>query len=159
MLGLDIGAGEFPTPIEDCRMVKYDIRPNTFPDVVGDAVQLPFRSRSFDRVHSSHVLEHFPRQQWQFVLHEWLRVVADRGQIWLQLPNIEWAANQIVHNRLIDVNVMNVLYGGQENPYDFHYTGFTPQLIGDALREFGFELRQLTLQGFNMFLRAERKAI
>ena len=60
-------------------------RPLMKPDVVADAVQLPFRPGSLDFLIASHVLEHlqFPLA----ALEEWYRLLAPGGVLLLRVPD------------------------------------------------------------------------
>lgn len=55
-LVLDVGGGN--RQIDDARYVNLDYAPYAEPDVIGDALALPFRDDSFDFVYSSGVFEH-----------------------------------------------------------------------------------------------------
>jgi predicted SAM-dependent methyltransferase len=153
-LALDIGSGGNLVEMPNTNFIKLDIRPETNPDLISNATLLPFGNGSFDVVHSSHVLEHFPRRQWKWVLNEWARVVRIGGEIWLKLPNILWACERIVRDGIIDQYCLDVLYGGQENEYDFHYNGLTPNTVRLALEERGFKLIHFSEQSYNMILGA-----
>jgi len=154
---IDIGCGPIRREIEGITPVRVDIREDCDPDYRVDVRNLPFGDGSFDIVFSSHVLEHFNRAEWKTVLKEWCRLVTKDGQIHLVLPNIAWAAHMIAVERKIDDNVLNVLYGQQSYPYDFHYNGLTPERVEEALKENGFSfLENPVLEGYNMFLKAKR---
>lgn len=155
-LGIDIGCGGNIISRADTRFFRLDIQPKCRPDICGNATELPFANAIFDIVHSSHCLEHFPRNIWRFVLAEWIRVLKPVAEIWFNLPNILWAAERMVNDKIIDGNVLNVLYGGQDNEYDFHYNGLTPEIMEKELSLHGFRLIHFTTQMYNMFLGAER---
>lgn len=55
---LDIGGGN--RQVRDARYCNLDYAPYLEPDVIGDAMCLPFRSCSVDAVYSSGVFEHIP---------------------------------------------------------------------------------------------------
>jgi SAM-dependent methyltransferase len=55
-LALDVGGGN--RQICDARYVNLDYAPYAEPDVIGDALQLPFRDGTIDFVYSSGVFEH-----------------------------------------------------------------------------------------------------
>ncbi len=55
-LVLDIGGGN--RQIDDARYVNLDYAPFAEPDIIGDALQLPFKNDAFDFVYSSGVFEH-----------------------------------------------------------------------------------------------------
>jgi SAM-dependent methyltransferase len=154
---IDIGCGpidrssEFPEHI----LVRVDIREECTPDYRCDVTNLPFANCEFDLAFSSHVLEHFSRAIWESVLEEWCRVIKIKGEIILCLPNIEWAAKNVM-NGSVDKDTLNVLYGGQSNDYDFHYNGLTPKIISNALVTRGFSEPSLEQSGYNMILRSSK---
>ncbi len=135
---IDIGCGplkrydEFP----EYDLLRVDIDERWEPDYRCDVRSLPFESETFDLVFSSHVLEHFDHKTVDSVLDEWIRVLKSGGTLKLVLPTIQWAAEKIVEG-ICDEHVMNVLYGAQTSPYDYHYNGFTPNSIKELLERHG----------------------
>jgi hypothetical protein len=51
---------------------------------------------------------------------------------------------------------MNVMWGGQSNPYDFHYNGWWPEKVTQALREFGCSAPAIELSGYNMIIKSKK---
>lgn len=151
---IDIGCGPTHIDFDGNKALRVDIREDVKPDYRCDVRELPFKSGSFDVVFSSHVLEHFPRNEWENVLAEWVRLVAPNGQLRLVLPNIAWAAHMIAVEKVINNDVLNVLYGAQSNPYDYHYNGLTPERVGDALKKLGFTVTKVDLEYYNMMITA-----
>ena len=160
---IDIGCGPIDRsqepPFTGYHLTRADIRENCNPDYRCDVRELPFADKSFDRVFSSHVLEHFNRSEWESVLSEWIRLIKPDGDLLLYLPNIEWAAKRIVNDRTIDGDVLNVLYGAQTNPYDFHYNGLTPDIMKYHLEKFGMEIVSVDHVGYNMIINAKFKEL
>lgn len=152
---LDIGCGPIYREFPECdKPVRVDINEAWNPDYRCDVRQLPFGMNSFDIVFSSHVLEHFPRAEWEGVLTEWVRVLKPYGELRLVLPNIEWAAERVVRGE-IDDNVLNVLYGAQSNKWDFHYNGLTPKRLEVALAKLGLtDFKCENDAGYNMIISA-----
>jgi SAM-dependent methyltransferase len=128
MATLDIGPGRNYQAHFDTPVVRYDLRVDVEPEVIGDARKLPFRSNSFSTVYASHVLEHFIWKEAIEILKEWWRVTAIRGELQVYVPNLNWAMLQIQHG-ICDEFVLNALYGRQEYEVDVHRTGFTPELL------------------------------
>jgi len=153
---VDIGCGHIRRTIDGMAPIRVDIRDECEPDYRCDVRNLPFANGSFDTVFSSHVLEHFNRAEWKLVLAEWTRLVDTCGKIVLILPNIAWAAHMISVEKVINDDVLNVLYGAQSNDYDYHYNGLTPERVGEALIELGFGIIDLKLDGYNMILTSHR---
>ena len=162
---LDIGSGESPYRGEDGEgeAVTVDIREDVKPDYRADIRRLPFATGSFDVVYSSHVLEHFSRDEVDAVLDEWIRVLKEDGELRLIVPSVLWAAQQLVNGmkdagKLSD-DVLNVLYGAQTYKENFHKMGFTPKTVEEMLRGRGFSRMDFILDGYNIAVRAVRKVI
>ena len=151
---LDVGSGELERTFEDCEtVVRVDIREEAKPDYRCDVRFLPFGDEEFDIVFSSHVLEHIDRGQQKSTLEEWCRVVKKGGELRLVLPSIKWAAQEIVKGNL-DYNVLNVLYGAQSNPYDYHQAGFTPEFLRELVTSLGLSVTEVREEGYNILLSA-----
>lgn len=154
---LDIGCGHIWREDEECEIVRVDIREDCNPDYRCDIRQLPFDNESFDVIFSSHVLEHFNRADHKTVLEEWLRVLKVGGEARICVPSIEWAAKEIVAGRH-SYDVMNVLYGQQSYPHDFHYNGFTPKSLENLVTECGCKVKScITDDKYNILLTAEKE--
>jgi len=158
--GVDIGCGpldrseQFP----GYDLVRVDIRDDVNPDYRCDVRLLPFDNESFDLVFSSHVLEHLGRSEWEEVLKEWLRILKPGGEVFLVLPNIEWAIKNFKSD-VVSNDVLNVLYGAQSNPYDFHYNGLWPKRVAQALKDNGVNEVNVEESGYNMILRGKKTGI
>jgi predicted SAM-dependent methyltransferase len=140
---------------EEGEVLRVDMREEVEPDYRCDLRQLPFGNKEFDVVFSGHTLEHFARLEVGKVLDEWIRILRDDGELRLNLPNLEWAAQHIM-NKEIDDMVMNVLYGAQSYEENFHKCGFTPQIIEQLLAERGFKKFVWSFNNYHMFVRAWR---
>lgn len=154
---IDIGAGPLTRTLEGIVAIRVDAREECNPDYRCDVRNLPFASKSFDIVFSSHVLEHFGRHEWKAVLAEWLRLVKDTGKAIIVVPNIAWAAHRMAIDHVIDEHVMNVLYGAQSYPLDYHKTGFTPEILTEVFVELGFEVTSTQTEFYNLSIEAKRK--
>ena len=134
---LDIGCGpvhwDFSQSDPDHEVVRVDFREDAYPDYRCDVRKLPFGNDCFDKIFSSHVLEHFARDETMDVLREWIRVLKPGGKFRLIVPTIEWAAEQVVAGN-VDENVLNVFYGSQEYPLNFHKMGFTTKTLVRMLK-------------------------
>ena len=158
---VDLGAGEFPYETDEGTVTTVDIREEVHPDYRCDLRQLPFAAKEFDIVHSSHTLEHFSREEVPNVLKEWVRILKDDGELRLIIPNVGWAAEQIVNGKMEDPDlkphILNVLYGAQSYGENFHKMGFTPDLLGSMIKQTGLKHIESALDGYNIFIRARRK--
>lgn len=152
---IDLGCGEEKDSYhtEEGDVLRVDLREDVRPDFRCDIRVLPFGSKEFDIVFSSHVLEHFDRNEVPKVLQEWARVMKDDGELRLVLPNLEWAARHIL-NKEIDADVMNVLYGAQTYDLNFHKCGFTEQTVEQLLVKLDFKKFIWDFNNYHMFVRA-----
>lgn len=131
---LDVGPGYNVQPHSDLPVVRFDHRSDIRVNVVGDARALPFKDGAFEVVYASHVLEHFHSRESMPILQEWIRVLRSGGELQLFVPNLEWAALQIV-NGIYDDFVRNSLFARQQYESDVHRTGFTPAALDEMLMQ------------------------
>lgn len=81
---LEIGSGNKRIP----GFETLDILGGQNIDYVFDAAkQLPFKNGVFDLIYSSHILEHIPWYQTERVLKEWMRILKNKGQLEIYVPN------------------------------------------------------------------------
>lgn len=155
---VDLGCGEAKDSYhtDEGKVVRVDIREEVQPDYRCDLRQLPFKTGEFDVVFSSHTLEHFSRVELPVVLDEWVRIMKEDGEFRMVLPNLEWAAQQIMNGE-INANVMNVLYGAQTYTENHHKMGFTPKMIEQVLGQRGFKKFEWKHDGYHMVVRAWKK--
>lgn len=146
---LDLGPGRNVQPHAVHPVIRLDIRADIGVDVVSDVRSIPFPDEHFDVVYASHVLEHFKKEETWPILQEWTRVLKRGGELQLFVPNLEWAAMQIISG-ICDEFVLNSLFGRQEYVEDYHHTGFTPTIIHSFLNKLPFS---------NVHLRTFRNSI
>lgn len=154
---VDLGCGECKYETDEGDVLTVDIRDDVKPDYRSDLRKLPFASGEFDVCYSSHVLEHFPRNEVDTVLDEWIRILKPDGELRIIVPNIEWAADRIKEG-VVDDNVLNVLYGAQTYSENSHYNGFTPKRLTEMLTARKFKRIDVDLAGYNLMVRAWRVA-
>jgi predicted SAM-dependent methyltransferase len=153
---LDLGCGQtdayFPN---EGAAIRVDLREDGQPDYVCDVRQLPFDDHYADVVYSSHTLEHFGRWETETVLDEWLRVLKPGGELRLVIPDVTWAAQEIVGGKY-SADACNVLYGQQEYSLNYHKMGFTPALIRTLLEERGLKITRCDTEGYNIIISATK---
>lgn len=137
---LVIGAGE--RRVEGA--VHHDVQPLPGIDIVCDFWSLPEQVGvgGCEEIYITHVLEHFPMDQTEWVLRTLNQMLAEGGRMYVEVPNLKWHAEQIsldpTHRKIVEY-----MYGGQLNEYDFHYNGFTPELFTEDVIEAGFRMLDL----------------
>ena len=123
----------------------FNILPSAIVDHLGDARDLSrFADGTFGELYASHVLEHFDyREEVGAVLVEWKRVLAPGGKIYISVPNLDVLCYLFSHPEVASLEdkyrIMRVMFGGHMDRYDYHNTGFFPELLYDCLATAGFE--------------------
>lgn len=134
----------------------FNALPASFVDHLGDAADLSrFKDNTFSEIYASHVLEHFDYQfQLKQVLIEWARVLAPGGNLYISVPDLDlfiemWGDYE--HTSDADrFFIMQMMYGGQTNVFDYHYVGFNERILIKFLTETGFyEITRVDI--FNLF--------
>lgn len=103
---LDIGSGKNPYQTPDGKCITVDPDEKANPDYRCDLRKLPFENKEFDIVFSPS-LDHFPQDETEEILSEWLRVMKDKGEIRLVVSNFDWIASEVVAKRMPASNLMN----------------------------------------------------
>jgi SAM-dependent methyltransferase len=94
---------------------------------------LPFRDDSVDEVRAHHVLEHFSYHHVTDVLRDWVRVLKPGGRIELAFPDMEGLIGAYSKSNRNYLSAVQLLYGGQTNEWDRHYTAMDWQWIRGQL--------------------------
>jgi predicted SAM-dependent methyltransferase len=141
---VDLGCGFMREVFPEGVATRVDAREECEPDYRCDLRALPFENESWDIVYSSHTLEHFPKSETGKVLDEWLRILKVGGELRLRLPDLEFAAKQILNGGL-DLMGSNVLYGQGDGKYDgdVHRNGFTMKSLRELLESKGLKVNRL----------------
>ncbi len=129
-------------PLEGWKIL--DIAPGPFVDYVGDCADLSqFAANSVDELYLSHVLEHLGHQgEFEQALTGFFRVLKPGGVISVGVPDMQALCEIFLAPQTplgVKFGVVNILFGGQKNPYDFHRAGFDENLLRHFLQAAGFE--------------------
>lgn len=98
--------------------------------------ELPVDNESVDNIFASHVVEHFSRKEWEFISKDWARVMKPGGVIEIHCPDIM----RSIEGVLSGAYDLNIIYGNQNTPGEFHKNGFTYKTICDSFPGFYGEL-------------------
>lgn len=134
----------------------FNIIPSEIVDHVGDARDLSrFPDGTFGDLYASHVLEHFDyREEVGAVLLEWKRVLAPGGKISISVPNMDVLCYLFSHPDVTSLEdkykIMRIMFGGYMDRYDYHNTGFFPELLHSCLANAGFDAIT-TVERFGIF--------
>jgi len=133
---INLGCGERPLP----GFLNVDIRdiPGIeYPNI--DVKNLScFPDNHADYLYACHVLEHLPRTATFRALCEWNRVLKPGGMLRIAVP--DWDAMVAYYQETEDLeNLLNILYGGAEEPSNHHYRVFNYGSLKTILAEAGFK--------------------
>lgn len=97
-------------------------------------------NNSVELIYASHVLEHFARNEVDYVLREWHRVLRPGGILRLAVPDFKACARLYVEGKLAHgINdITGLIIGGQRNGHDFHHIIFDEESLTARLRNIGF---------------------
>src|SRR5688572_24421576 len=132
-----------------------NIQPGEHVDHVGDLRDLSqFADASWDVVYASHVLEHLSYQgEVQAVLAGIRRILRPQGKLMISVPDLGVLCRLYVNpaaTALDRLTIMRMMFGGQMDAHDFHYVGFSAELLATFLSDAGFQdLKQVS--DFSLF--------
>lgn len=140
MIKLVIGAGTRLEP----GFKHHDVQALPGIDYVCEFYDLPkhIENGTVKEIHMTHVLEHFPMKDVPRVLEVLHNLLCDGGTVYIEVPNFEWHAQQILYDPT-NRKIVEYAYGGQHNEWDFHYNGFTPDIIMDDFIRNGFKVERM----------------
>jgi hypothetical protein len=99
-------------------------------------------SSSFDEIHFTHALEHFPMKDSIRVLRLLWSLLEDGGKLYIEVPNYKWHAEMILEDPF-NRQIVEYSFGGQLNEWDYHYNGYTPEILDEDLVDAGFIVNEL----------------
>lgn len=122
----------------------HDIQDLEGLDYICDIWDLPkhIEPESCTEIHFTHALEHFPMTKTQDVLNLIHNLLGKDGKLYIEVPNFYWHSLGILSNPL-DRKMVEYAFGGQLNEWDFHYNGFTPEILHEDLIQADFEVTEL----------------
>lgn len=137
---LVIGAGERRVD----GFLHHDVQKLPGIDIVCEFWNLPDKipPESCEEIHMTHVLEHFPMQEALAVLLTIWTLLKSGGKFYIEVPNFKWHAQKILENPR-NRTIVEYAFGGQLNEWDFHYNGFTPEILTDDLTQVGFVIEDI----------------
>ncbi|OHB73087.1 MAG: hypothetical protein A2Z25_03240 [Planctomycetes bacterium RBG_16_55_9] len=133
---LHIGCGKINSP----EFINIDARPSAHVHIVTDDItSLPdFGRGTVDLVYMCHILEHVKRDDLKRVLSEMKRILKDGGVLRISVPDFDKLI-EVYHTSGKDIDAISKqLMGGQDHPYNIHYSIFNQQHLSKLLEEVGF---------------------
>ena len=135
-LRINVGAGH----ITRDDYLNVDSRELPGIDIVADVRQLPFQPEQLTELYSAHLLEHFPLEELRrVILPRWVSLLEDGGKLVSVVPDTETMVSERAAGRIPFDEFVEVMYGGQEYPGDFHFSGFSKETLTKLLEDAGLE--------------------
>ncbi len=133
-LRLHLGCGDVDAP----GFVNIDGRPMRHVHLVQPLDRLDrFADNSAALVYASHCLEHFPHAELPRVLKEWCRVLRPGGVVRVAVPDFD-AIIAMYQDLGRDIGPTQLaLMGGQDYPFNFHYTILNETSLTQLLKDAG----------------------
>jgi predicted SAM-dependent methyltransferase len=121
-----------------------DVNPGPCVDHVGNAADLSrFESGTFSELYASHVLEHFDfKDEIPATLKEWHRVLVPGGLLHISVPDMDILARLFLDRQKTTMDdrfvLMQMIFGGHNDPYDYHLVGLNEEFLLRYLSQAGF---------------------
>lgn len=140
---LEVAAGERPTS----GFVHHDGRALPDIEIVCDA-----RSELLEivghggasEIRALHILEHFPYPETSNVLNTWRTMLARGHSIHIEVPNLAWQIEACASGQITADEFVHYAYGAQDYPGNFHFAGFTEEILSNRLHDSGFDQISIT---------------
>lgn len=107
-------------------------------DIVHDASKIDevVEEGSVEKLVATHLLEHFSHRDTQDILERWFKILAEGGELYIEVPNFEFHIQLAMNGRIEEAIRYN--FGGQEDEGDYHKTAFTGESLHKHLSLAGF---------------------
>ena len=137
-LRLNIGG---TTPLEGWKILN--IQPGDDVDYIGSCTDLgQFKDASVSEIYASHIFEHLSYvNELLDTLKEVHRILKTGGILRSSVPDFEILCKMFINPSLNGEQrfyIMNMIFGGQQDPFDFHKVGLTWEFMQRYLQQAGF---------------------
>ena len=123
-------------------------------DFVGDISDLSqFENNSIEEIYASHVLEHVVQKKVESTLKGIHRVLKTGGKFYVSVPDMDLLCKIFIEPKAppsVKWSTMRMMFGGQDDKYDFHYFGWNFKFLNDFLLKVGFQKIQ-RVKTFSLF--------
>ncbi len=103
-----------------------------------------FADESWDELYASHVLEHVTQARFAPTLGGLYRILRPGGKLMISVPDLEILCRLFIHPQMTWQSVIEatrMMFGGQDDEFDFHYIGLSYEFLSLYLAASGFENR------------------
>ena len=117
-------------------------QPGPHVDFIGDIRDLSsLESESCEEIYGAHILEHIGQQDMVNTLKGIHRLLKPNGKLMISVPDLDVLCRLFIHPELNSsqrFHVMRMMFGGQVDPWDFHYIGLNFEILSSYLAASGF---------------------
>lgn len=108
-----------------------------------ETLDLRYDPESVAEIRCHHVFEHVSLLDVDRTLQGWNRIMKPGGLLWIEVPDFEWCARQVLRRRREENKEIfwRAIFGSQVGPGEFHRNGFTARRLIKLLEDYGFEVR------------------
>lgn len=145
---LNIGSSLVKGQYKDPQWINVDLNKARGVNVLASAFSLPFKNKSFEKVHCIHVLEHLTRDKIPLMLEEINRVCV--GKAFIEVPDfkatIKLLNTAYEQNNRLEIHIRRTsIYGKTERSGMAHHFGFDYETLKEYAEQAGFQsIKRLT---------------
>lgn len=125
---------------------KHSVQKETVADKFADIRSLKYPSGSIEEIRLHHVFEHFPRATACALLAVWNNWLVKGGVLRIEVPDLEKMAKNI-SSRLLSKRRKFIaerhIFGSQEAPWATHFAGYTPSMLVDLVKMYGYQAKKI----------------
>jgi hypothetical protein len=148
-LRLHVGAGQnILDGYENLDGYDNEQRPEHFQTQVtkfirAEVLDTVYPPESVSEIRCHHVFEHISILDVDRTLQGWNRILKPGGLVWIEVPDFEGCARQILKLKREDDKEIfyRHIFGSQVGPGEFHSNAFTAKRLIKLLENYGFEVR------------------
>lgn len=127
-------------PVNSPEFINVDIMPYSHIHYIRKVEDLSiFPDEYADLIYACHILEHISHNRVVDVLKEWCRVLKKGGILRLSVPDFDKLIEVYLSEGKDLDSIIGPLVGGQDNPYNYHYSVFNEALLKKLLISAGFK--------------------
>ena len=112
-------------------------------DFIGDISDLSqFSENSVEEIYASHVVEHIEQSKVESTFKGIYRILKNNGKLYISVPDMEVLCRIFISKeapRSAKLHTLRMIYGGQIDKYDFHYCGWSYEILKDSIMRAGFK--------------------
>jgi SAM-dependent methyltransferase len=125
-------------------VTNLDANPDVMPDVLHSVLEpMPDILKGyFDLAYMCHVLEHVPWRDSVSVAMEVCSLVKEGGYVLIAVPSMEWACKEVLRGSYV-LGVLMMIYGGQDDEWQYHKSGYTKAALEVVAKRCGMKIYSL----------------